>query len=187
MGSILRFKDENGNWVSVPALVGPRGKEGPVGPQGDTGDMSPSVYDPQGKKRDIFAYVDEVAAAVKTRLSRFVTNDTSIVPTGQYATADYYDQTYGVKVGYCPDGSILLSMRALGSTAYENIYFSLASAPAGVTFQTNNSTYDTSGDRGNLFVCFISGIVGKVKIAVAMDTVNANYDYVECAVTITAA
>lgn len=187
MGSILRFKDENGNWVSVPALVGPQGKEGPVGPQGDPGDMSPSVYDPQGKKQDIFAYVDEVAASLKSRLSRFVTNDTSIVPTGRYATATYYNQTYGVKVGYCPDGSILLSMQGGTSTSYENIYFTLASAPAGVAIQTNNNTYDTSGDAGNLFVCWLTGITGKVEISVNMDSYNGTYDYVECAVTISSA
>ncbi|MDO4732462.1 MAG: hypothetical protein Q4B50_02955 [Bacillota bacterium] len=33
------------------------------GPKGENGDMRPSVYDPQGKERDIFAYVDEALAA----------------------------------------------------------------------------------------------------------------------------
>jgi hypothetical protein len=182
MGSILRFKDENGNWVSVPALRGKQGPVGPIGPTGPTGDMDPAVYDPQGKRQDIFAYIDAAAAAVKTRLSRFVVNDTSIVPTGEYN--DHYDATYGVQVGYCPDGSILLSMMAAGNTSYENLWFSLASAPSGVTIQTNNNTYDTSGDVGNLFVCRISGVTGKVSIAIAMDTRNGTYDYVECAVTV---
>lgn len=186
MASILRFKNDDGNWVSVPALVGPQGPQGPVGPQGETGDMSPSVYDPQGKKTDIFAYVDEVAAAIKTRLPRFVTNDTSIVPTGKYASDTYYNLDYGVKVGYCPDGSVLLSMQGGNTANYENIYFSLASAPEGVAIQTNNNTYDTGGDKGNLFVCWLTGITGKVEISVVMDEYNGTYDYVECAVTITA-
>lgn len=187
MGSILRFKDENGNWVSVPALRGKQGKVGSIGPTGPTGDMDPAVYDPQGKRQDIFAYIDAAASAVKTRLSRFVVNDTSIVPTGQYANSTYYNQTYGVKVGYCPDGSILLSMQGGTSTSYENIYFTLASAPAGVAMQTNDNTYDTSGDKGNLFVCWLTGITGKVEISVTMDNYNGTYDYVECAVTVTSA
>jgi hypothetical protein len=149
--------------------------------------MDPAVYDPQGKRQDIFAYVDEVAASLKSRLSRFVTNDMSITPTGKYATSVYYNQTYGVKVGYCPDGSILLSMQGGTTGNYENIYFSLASAPAGVAIQTNNNTYDTSGDTGNLFVCWLTGITGKVAISVAMDSYNGTYDYVECAVTVTSA
>ena len=34
MSSILKVKDENGNWVAIPAI---RGNTGPQGPKGDTG------------------------------------------------------------------------------------------------------------------------------------------------------
>lgn len=34
---ILRLKDENGNWISVPSIAGPKGDIGPEGPQGGTG------------------------------------------------------------------------------------------------------------------------------------------------------
>lgn len=35
---------------------GPQGPTGPQGPKGDPGDMDGSVYDPQGKKKDVFAH-----------------------------------------------------------------------------------------------------------------------------------
>lgn len=64
MSSILQIKDANGNWVPIPAITGPKGDtgekgdKGDTGPKGDPGDMAVSVYDPQGKAQDIFAYVD---------------------------------------------------------------------------------------------------------------------------------
>lgn len=46
-----------------PGPRGPAGPQGPEGPQGPagagSGDMKASVYDPQGRRRDVFAYVDE--------------------------------------------------------------------------------------------------------------------------------
>lgn len=43
---------------------GPQGETGPVGPQGPAGagDMVASVYDPQGKQTDVFAYVDNAVS-----------------------------------------------------------------------------------------------------------------------------
>jgi hypothetical protein len=35
--AILRLKDENGNWVNIPSLVGPAGPQGPQGPKGEDG------------------------------------------------------------------------------------------------------------------------------------------------------
>lgn len=69
--TILKIRNENGEWIDVPALIGPKGDpftyedftaeqlaalKGEKGDQGD-GDMNASVYDPQGKAQDIFAYV----------------------------------------------------------------------------------------------------------------------------------
>lgn len=33
--TILKVKDINGNWVDIPAIVGPQGPQGPQGPKGD--------------------------------------------------------------------------------------------------------------------------------------------------------
>ena len=62
---ILQFKDENGHWVSVPAVTGERGPQGEPGPQGEQGDMAMAVYDPQGKAQDVFAYADAKATEIK--------------------------------------------------------------------------------------------------------------------------
>lgn len=36
MDSILKVKDAEGNWIDIPAIVGPRGNDGPAGPEGKT-------------------------------------------------------------------------------------------------------------------------------------------------------
>ena len=51
---ILKIKDSQGNWVEIPAIIGPKGdtgEQGPQGPQGikgDTGDTGPQG--PQGEQ-----------------------------------------------------------------------------------------------------------------------------------------
>lgn len=56
LGNILRVKDANGNWITIPALVGEKGDPGPQGiqgiqgPKGDTGATGPQG--PQGVKGD---------------------------------------------------------------------------------------------------------------------------------------
>lgn len=118
-------------------------------------------------------------------VQRLVSNDDSITPTGNYATSTYYDTTYGVHVGYCPDGSVLISMKGGTSTAYENLNFKLNSAPDGVTIETSSTSWDTSDPAGNLYVCRLTGITGKVSISIDMSAVNSTYDYVTCAITVT--
>lgn len=56
---IIRVRDVNGNIVNIPAIVGPPGPPGP-----GTGDMLANVYDPQGKRTDIFKYTDDRIAAM---------------------------------------------------------------------------------------------------------------------------
>lgn len=97
--AILRLKDDNGNVVDIPALIGPPGAKivkiertngnGAAGTtdiytatlsDGSTftaytvyngadgegaGDMTTTVYDPQGKKTDIFKYVDDAVEGVQ--------------------------------------------------------------------------------------------------------------------------
>lgn len=117
---------------------------------------------------------------------RLITNDESVVPTGTYATSVYYNLDYGVKVGYCPNGEILISMQGGTSTAYENVFFALASAPDGVTITTDNSNYDTGDLAGNLYVCVLTGVTVPVEMSIAMNTINATDDFVQCDITLTA-
>ena len=55
---ILRVRGDDGKVVDIPAIVGPRGP--------GSGDMKADVYDPQGKKTDIFKYVDDQVGAVSS-------------------------------------------------------------------------------------------------------------------------
>lgn len=62
--------------------TGPQGPQGPQGPAGSgSGDMISSIYDPQGKAQDVFAYADG-----KNVL--YVTVSEPTTPTGSY-TADH--------------------------------------------------------------------------------------------------
>ena len=46
---ILKIRNEHGEWVEIPALVGPQGPPGPKGESGDgAGDMLSEVYDADG-------------------------------------------------------------------------------------------------------------------------------------------
>ena len=61
---VVRVRDANGNIVEIPAIVGPRGPAGP-----GSGDMLASVYDTQGKRVDIYKYVDASIAAIPAAVS----------------------------------------------------------------------------------------------------------------------
>ena len=47
----------------LAALRGPEGPAGPTGAPGKDSDMFAATYDPQGKKQDMFAYVDQTVSA----------------------------------------------------------------------------------------------------------------------------
>ena len=61
--AILRIKDENGEWIGVPAIVGPAGEQGPAGKdgaqglKGDKGD--PGERGPQGPAGQDYVLTDE--------------------------------------------------------------------------------------------------------------------------------
>ena len=113
-----------------------------------------------------------------------ITNDGSIVPTGTYATATYYNLEYGVKIGYMANGDVMISMKNGTSTAYENLYFYAASLPSGVTLDAP-STFGSGNVVGMTFVGIISGLTGSANIAINMSTRNSTSDYVRCDLTIT--
>lgn len=113
-----------------------------------------------------------------------IANDGSIVPTGTYATATYYNLEYGVKIGYMANGDVMISMKNGTSTAYENLYFHAASLPSGVTLDAPSKF--GSGNVVNMtFVGIISGLTGSANIAINMSTRNSSQDYVRCDLTIT--
>lgn len=113
-----------------------------------------------------------------------IANDGSIVPTGTYATATYYNLEYGVKIGYMANGDVMISMKNGTSTAYENLYFHAASLPSGVTLDAP-STFGSGNVVNMTFVGIISGLTGSANIAINMSTRSSSQDYVRCDLTIT--
>jgi len=120
----------------------------------------------------------------------YVRNGGSITPTGTYATASYIDLDFGVKVGYCANGDVLLLMKAKASTAYEYLQFALASGSmSGVTItsQDMSASSNATGKPNCIYGCVLSGISANCNIAVACASVDATYDWVKCEITVTAA
>ena len=148
-------------------------------------DNSNAGHKDQCTFKDMYVAVSGSPSGDSSSIKRLITNDESVTPTGTYASATYYNIPYGVKVGYCPNGDILISMMGGTSSSYENLYFTLASAPAGVTISaTDGGTYGTANGTGGLYVCCISGLTTSATLSIEMKSRNASYDYVRCAITL---
>ena len=50
---ILKIKDSQGNWMEVPAIIGPKGDQGEPGLQGATGDKGADGFSPIAKVETI--------------------------------------------------------------------------------------------------------------------------------------
>lgn len=118
-------------------------------------------------------------------ITKLIRNDTSIVPTGSYATSNYYNTTYGVKIGYMSTGDILFSMQGGTTSSYEKLNFVPATIPSGVTLNSINvaASY-TSGQPGLMYACVISGVTSLATLTVAMDYVSSTYDYTTVSISI---
>lgn len=89
MSAILRVRDENGNVHDIPAIVGPPGPQGPPGPAGNgTGDMVAAMYDPQGKRTDVFAYADSKAAEAESNANKYTDEKLKTIPSGKLSIVD---------------------------------------------------------------------------------------------------
>ena len=122
--------------------------------------------------------------SIETGIKRIVANDTSIVPTGTYATSVYYNTSFGVLISYAPNGDVVLTMKGGTTTTYENLYYVLDSAPDGVTMEFVRNT-GTSSTSGRIYSCVLSNIQTLVNIAIAMNNRNSSSDYTRCDITIT--
>ena len=105
--------------------------------------------------------------------------------SGTYATATYYRQE-NCGVFYAEDGRVVILMRGGTSTSYENLYYVLASAPAGVTLEGQSVYNNASATAGQYYVAVLSGITKNVNISIAMDAQDATSDWVRCSITVTA-
>lgn len=87
-------------------------------------------------------------------IKRLITNDENVTVAGTTAAID---TTYGVKVGYCSNGDVIISTKASNSR-YRPPKYQLVSAPDGVTIKTVtlNSPYTVYANY--MDCCVISGL-----------------------------
>ena len=106
--------------------------------------------------------------------------------SGTYATSTYYTAA-GCSLAVDKDtGKAFVTIQSGTSTSYENIVFTASSLPSGVTLLAPPAAaHGTGGTEKSYFTCCLSGITGKINVAVDMSTRNSSYDYVQAALTVT--
>ena len=111
--------------------------------------------------------------------------------SGTYATATYYTAAGCSLAVDKQKGMAFVVVQGGTSTSYENVYFTATSLPSGVTMLTppggsDGVGFGTTGSTMCYFTAVLTGITGKINVAVAMGArSNTSYDAVNCALTVT--
>ena len=108
--------------------------------------------------------------------------------SGTYATSTYYTAAGSFLSVDKDTGRAFITIQGGTSTSYENIYFAATSLPSGVTLLTppGNTNFGTGGSAKCYYTAVLTGVTGKINVAVAMNTRAAtSYDAVQCALTVT--
>lgn len=115
----------------------------------------------------------------------------SLTFSGTYATSTYYTASGCYLTVDKDTGRAFVTIQGGTSTSYENIYFTAASLPSGVTMltppgATNGANFGTVGTTKCYYTAVLTGVTGKINVAVNMATrANTSYDAVNCALTVT--
>ena len=109
-----------------------------------------------------------------------------ITVSGAYATPSYNYPTDGIRTAFTgSNGSIYIICQGHDTTTCENIHFTLATVPTGVSI-ANQTIYDNSyTDKGGLYICKITGITKPVTISINVNGRNSSYDYYTYDITLT--
>lgn len=129
----------------------------------------------------------QVNVSVGGSIQQLINNDTTIVPSGNYATSTYYNTDYGVKIGYISDGNVIISMMSGTTTAYEKLYFVASSLPSGATLTaTNMAQLATNANPASIYACVISGLnqASTYTLSLSMTYINALYNYSRVDITL---
>lgn len=106
--------------------------------------------------------------------------------SGTYATSTYYTAAGCYLTVDKDTGRAFVTIQGGTSTTYENIVFTSSSLPSGVTlYAPPAAAHGTAGSAQQYYTCMLTGITGKINVAVAMGSRNSSYDYVQCALTVT--
>ena len=140
-----------------------------------------------GDTIDVYTPTVPVLPAEEVDLSPYILNLLGTLTfSGTYATSTYYtaaDCTWACN----SKGEIVIIIRGGTSTSYENVIFTLASAPTGVDLKTGSSSWGATNPAQQHYGCVLTGVTAKVNIAINLSAVNSTYDYVQCDLTVTAA
>lgn len=105
--------------------------------------------------------------------------------SGEYATSSYYTEA-GCHLDVCRhSGRAYVTIQAAGNANAGNIYFSASSLPSGVELLDYQTKFSTSETLRKYYTCVLTGITGKINVAVDLCSYNSTYDYIEAALTVT--
>lgn len=135
---------------------GPQGKTGPRGPQGPPGDMDSSVYDPSGKKKDVFAHEADknnphavTAAQVGALpLAGGTLSGQDLYVGGGYGRFYGYGNSVSIQHWNVPkDNSVFRALSLMNSTVVANKANALKFIDR--LSPTNEQTYNIFGEHNN--------------------------------------
>jgi hypothetical protein len=107
--------------------------------------------------------------------------------TGTYATATYITAASSRMAGNPTSQEIIIAIKGGSSTSYENVIFSLTSAPSGVALVSSAGLWGASVPAGQYYCCILTGVTQNMNISCNMNAQNSTNDTVTCAITATAA
>lgn len=106
--------------------------------------------------------------------------------SGTYITSTYDYPADGIRDAITgSNSSIYIICQGHDTTAYENIFYHLVSAPTGVSIEYVTPYRNTSTNPGGLYVCKIIGLTKPVSVSIAVNSRNSSYDYYEYDITLT--
>lgn len=178
--SVLKIKDQNGNWIQIPTIKGEDGQDYVL---------------TENDKQEIASLVDAPVEDVQVRGTSIVTNGTANVPIAngqQVLGLTQYNSTYGITVN--ADGRVqtfpAISSEIKGGTndrrpitpsvQHESAFYGLAKASGDTTQAQSNNAVGTYTDEAKASIQSMLGIANKadkliVIIGEEIDSTNNIY------------
>ena len=109
--------------------------------------------------------------------------------TGTYANSTYFTSSGCYIASNIKDNTLLIIIKGGSSLDYENVVFSLASAPSGVGLITSSAAGWGAAvvSAGQYYCAILTGVTQKLNISCDFNAIDATNDYVVCAITATSA
>ena len=106
--------------------------------------------------------------------------------SGSYSSATYYTEAGCSLAVDKQKGMAFVTIQGGTSSSYENIYFTGHTLPTGVTaLTTQDYGGSTSGSTQRYYTQVLTGITGKINVAVDFSSRSSSYDYIQAALTVT--